>query len=129
MPIGWYQTEIVLADAETEETQPFTEFVMVYEHTKPKFERLIDALPKKLPAGWDRECIPSEFLQPQVDGWIEEFFDTEEDNIGNCLDLDIVRIARHLAQKAVAPPFHPFEVRNRYDLDTFAKTLASKDDA
>lgn len=126
MPIGWYQTEIVVADAETEETQPFTEFVMVYEHTKPKFERLIDALPKKLPAGWDREYIPRDFLQPQVDGWIEEFFDAEEDNIGNCLDLDIARIARHLSQKAVAPPFHPFEERNRYDLEVLAKKLLRK---
>ena len=59
MAIGWYQTEIVIADAETEETQSFTKFVMVYEQTKPKFERFIDALRKKLPAGWDRDVYPS----------------------------------------------------------------------
>lgn len=126
MPIGWYQTEMVVADAESEETQSFTEFVMVYEHTKPKFEQFIDALRQKLPAGWDREYIPTEFLQPQVDGWIEEFFNAEEDNIGNCLDLDLARIARHLGQKTVAPPFHPFEERNRYDLDVLAKKLLRK---
>jgi len=126
MPIGWYQTENIVADAETEETQSFTEFVMVYEHTKPKFEQFIDALRKKLPGGWDREYIPTEFLQPQVDGWIEEFFDAEEDNIGNCLDLDIARIARHLAQKVVGPPFHSFEERNRHDLDALAKKLLRK---
>ena len=51
MPIGWYQTNIVIADADTEDTQSFTEFVMVYEQTKPKFERFIDALRKQLPAG------------------------------------------------------------------------------
>jgi hypothetical protein len=126
MPIGWYQTEIVVADSETEETQSFTEFVMVYEHTRPKFERFIEALRKKLPAGWDQEYIPNEFLQPQVDGWIEEFFDAEEDNIGNCLNLDIARIARHLAQKVVAPPFHSFEERNRHDLGALAKKLLRK---
>ena len=69
----------------------------------------------------------AEFLQPQVEGWIEEFFDAEEDNIGNCLDLDIARIARHVAQKVVAPPFHAFEERNRHDLDALAKKTASKD--
>jgi superfamily II DNA or RNA helicase len=126
MPIGWYQTDIVVADAETEETQSFTEFVMVYEHTQPKFEQLIDAPRKKLPGGWDREYLPTEFLQPQVDGWIEEFFDAEEDNIGNCLDLDIARIARHVAQKVVAPSFHAFEERNRHDLDALAKKLLRK---
>jgi hypothetical protein len=126
MPIGWYQTETIVADAENEETQSFTEFIMVYEHTQPKFERFIDALRKKLPAGWDRDDIPAEFIQPQVDGWLEEFFDAEEDNIGNCLALDIARIARHLTQKVVAPPFHSFEERNRHDLDALAKTMLRK---
>jgi len=49
MPIGWYQTEIVAASAEDEEPQCFTEFAMVYEHTKPKFERYIEAVRKRMP--------------------------------------------------------------------------------
>ena len=40
MPLGWYQTEFVVATSEDglEETQAFIEFVMAYEETRPKFE-------------------------------------------------------------------------------------------
>src|SRR5882724_977067 len=57
---------------------------------------------------------------------MEEFFNAEEDNIGHGLDLDIARIARHVSQKAAAPPFHGFEERNRHDLDALAKKLLRK---
>jgi len=126
MPIGWYQTEIVVSDAENEETQSFVEFVMVYEHTRQKFERFIKTLRKTMPAGWDREFIKSEFMEPQIGEWVSEFFDAEEDNIGNCLDLDIARIARHIAQKSVPPQFHEFEERDQYNLDTLARQLMRK---
>lgn len=126
MPIGWYQTEIVVSDAENEETQSFTEFVMVYEQTKPKFETFIKSVQRKIPADWDREFIEAEFMQPQVEGWMEEFFDVKEDNIGNCLDLDVVRTVRHIAQKKVGPRFHAFEEREQYNLDALATKLVHK---
>jgi superfamily II DNA or RNA helicase len=126
MPIGWYQTEIVASSKEDEEPQSFTEFVMVYEHTKPKFEQYIEAVRETLPSGWDREFVPPEFVHPQVEGWVQQFFDPTEDDIGRCLDLDVARIARHLAQKLVPPQFHPFEERDRHNLDELAKTHRRK---
>jgi hypothetical protein len=36
------------------------------------------------------------------------------------LDVDLIRIARHIAQKQTEPEFYSFEDRERYDLDGIA---------
>jgi hypothetical protein len=56
-----------------------------------------------------------------VDAWVAEFFDREMDDIGNTLDLDLIRIARHIAQKQAKPQFNSFEEREKYDLDGIAR--------
>ena len=50
-----------------------------------------------------------------------EFFDREIDDIGNTRDLDLIRIARHIAQKQTEPQFYSFEEREKYDLDGIAR--------
>ena len=50
-----------------------------------------------------------------------EFFDRELDDIGNTLELDLIRIARHIAQKQTEPQFYSFEDREKYDLDGIAR--------
>ena len=50
-----------------------------------------------------------------------EFFDRELDDIGNTLELDLIRIARHIAQKQAKPQFYSFEEREKYDLDEIAR--------
>jgi hypothetical protein len=125
-PIGWYQTECVISESETEETQSFSEFVMVYEQTEAKFDSFIEEFIRKVPAGWDREYIPEEFLRPQVDAWIAKYFDKTEDDFGSSLELDLVRFARHLAQKMVVPQFFPFKERKQFDLDTLAHGLMNR---
>ena len=100
---------------------------MVYDQTKSKFEQFIEALRKTLPVSSGPGQYPElEFIQPQVEGWIEEFFVAEEDNIGNCLDVDIERIARHVAEKMVPPTFHAFEEQKRHNIDALAKTILRK---
>lgn len=122
MPVGWYQTEFVVSsDDETEETQAFTEFVMVYEETKPKFENFIEAFLDDMPEGWDREHLPPEWTQPQTAAWASEFFDRETDEIGGSIDLDLIRVARHIAQNQSRPEFYTFEERDRHDLDEIAR--------
>jgi 5-methylcytosine-specific restriction endonuclease McrA len=59
--------------------------------------------------------------EPQVDAWVAEFFDRETDDIGKTLDLDLIRIARHVAQRQAKPEFHSFEEREKYDLDGIAR--------
>jgi hypothetical protein len=43
------------------------------------------------------------------------------DDIGNALELDLIRIARHIAQKQAKPQFYSFEEREKYDLDEIAR--------
>lgn len=123
MPVGWYQTEFVVANSGDglEETQAFAEFVMVYDDTTAKFDKFMKQFLRRMPEGWDREFLPPEWTKPQVDAWVAEFFDRESDDIGDTLDLDLVRIARHIAQKQAMPQFHSFEERDNYDLDGIAR--------
>ena len=123
MPTGWFQTEFVVAASEDgmEETQSFVEFVMVYEEATEKFEKFMKHFLRQMPEGWDREFLSPEWTKPQVDAWVAEFFDRDTDDIGNTLDLDLIRIARHIAQKQAKPEFHSFEEREKYDLDGIAR--------
>ena len=123
MPAGWFQTEFVVASSEDalEETQLFVEFVMVYEDASAKFEKFMNHFLRQMPEGWDREFLPPEWTKPQVDAWLAEFFDREIDDIGNTLDLDLIRIARHIAQKQAKPQFYSFDEREKYDLDGIAR--------
>ena len=123
MPTGWFQTEFVVGASEDsmEETQAFVEFVMVYEDATAKFDKFMKHFLHKMPEGWDREFLTPEWMKPQVDAWVAEFFDLETDDIGKTLELDLVRIARHIAQKQCKPQFYSFEERSKYDLDGIAR--------
>ena len=90
---------------------------MAYEDATAKFQKFTNHFLRQMPEGWDREFLPSEWTKPQVDVWLAEFFDREIDDIGNTLDLDLIRIARHIAQKQAEPQFNSFEDREKYDLD------------
>lgn len=123
MPTGWFQTEFVVAPTEDGlgENQAFIEFVMVYEDTVTKFQKFMSHFLRQMPEGWDREFIAPDWMKPQVDAWLGEFFDRDNDDIGNTLELDLARIARHIAQKQALPHFHSFEERAKYDLDGIAR--------
>jgi len=127
MPVGWYQTENLVALNENgiEEAREFTEFVMVYEQTLPKFQKFISDFSKKMPAGWDKESFEEEWMRPQIEEWIETYFESEEDDIGNSLFQDLARIAKHIAQKQNEPQFVLFEERSKYDLDEIVKPRLS----
>jgi superfamily II DNA or RNA helicase len=123
MPTGWFQTEFVVTASGDglDETQAFVEFVMVYEDSAAKFEMFMKHFLRQMPEGWDREFLSPEWMKPQVAAWVTEFFDRETDDIGNSLDLDLIRIARHIAQKQAIPAFNSFEEREKYDLDAIAR--------
>ncbi len=125
LPIGWFQTEITVSTSEEQfdEMQSFSEFIMVYEHTKPEFDTFIAAISKKLPDVWAKEYLSPEEMQPQVNQWIETYFDRENDGVESVLESDLIKIARHIAQKQNAPIYYPFEDRDKYDLDELARKL------
>jgi 5-methylcytosine-specific restriction endonuclease McrA len=119
IPVGWYQIEITVGDTveDFDQMQSFTEFVMVYERTKAKFEQFIQDASQGLESDWAKEYLSSEWMAPRVSRWIEQYFDPQQDNIGNTLGLDLIRIARHIAQNQVPPHWVAFEERERHDLD------------
>lgn len=59
LPVGWYQVELTVnTSAEgRDEMQSFTEFVMVYEHTHPKFEQFMAAVAPTISDEWARENL------------------------------------------------------------------------
>lgn len=59
MPVGWYQTDFTVNTSEDnfDEMTSFTEFIMVYEHTKPKFEKFMDAISDNLTDEWSKEYL------------------------------------------------------------------------
>jgi len=129
MPAGWYQTEYVSANSDAEQPQSLTQFVVVYEHTKPKFDELIQGLlaPDAIPGGWDREHLPMGDAQSQVSTWVSRFFCPDEDDLGGTLAIDVMRIARHIAQRAAAPAYYSFEDRDQHNLDALAARVLRKD--
>ena len=125
-PTGWYKTEIVYADADNsnESMEGFIEFVMVYEHTSCKFETFIDFIVStNLPDEWSKEYLDDEWMQPQVEQWIDKYFDHKTDNFGNKLGSDLIKIVRHIAQNQSTPLYHSFEQRETYDLDKIAQKV------
>ncbi len=127
-PIGWYKTEIVYADADNkhESTEAFTEFIMVYEHTKYKFEAFIKSIPfANLRDKWSKEYVDDKLMRPQVEEWIDKYFDRKVDDIGQKLQSDLIKIVRHIARNPdqSAPSYHSFEERELYDLDKLAYKL------
>ncbi|WP_228058365.1 DEAD/DEAH box helicase family protein [Nostoc sp. LEGE 12447] len=122
-PIGWYKTEIVYADVDNkhESMESFTEFVMVYEHTKSKFDSFILFIRStNLLDEWSKEYLDDKWMQSQVQQWISDGFERKTDNIGEKLDSDLIKIVRHIAQNQSVPIYHPFEERELYDLDKIA---------
>jgi len=129
MPAGWYQTEYVSASSDVEQPQSLTQFVVVYEHTKAKFDGLIRALlsPKAIPLGWDREHLPMADAEGQVSTWASRFFRPDEDDLGGTLAMDVMRIARHVAQRTAAPAYYSFEDRDQHNLDALAARVLRRD--
>jgi len=127
-PIGWYKTEIVYADSDNnnDSMEAFTEFVMVYEHTQSKIESFISfILGSNLLDEWSKEYLNDEWMQPQVEEWIDKYFHYEADDIGRRLSSDLIKIVRHIAQDDLhtKPPYHSFAEREIYDLDKIAHEL------
>lgn len=119
LPIGWYETVITYADADDDydSMETFTQFIMVYDHSKYKFKSFIADITSQIPDEWSKEYINEKLMKYKVEEWIDKFFDRDNDDIGNRLVSDLINIARHIAQNQTEPVYHTFEERELYDLD------------
>ncbi|MEN9373750.1 MAG: hypothetical protein RIR79_1302 [Pseudomonadota bacterium] len=118
LPLGWYETEITINVEE--ETNTFKEFVIVYPNMQEKFEKFIKGIFNNLSSEWENENLSDEWMRPHVSSWIDCYFDKEQDDKNKTLDLDLIRIARHIAQSGKPPVFFTFEERNKHDLSQIA---------
>jgi len=124
LPIGWYETQIVSKVGETDETDIFTEYVMVYSNSINAYERFIDGLLNTIPEDWSHEDYALLPIQRDVARWMAQYFEPSQD-IANMLHDDVVRIARHIAYHGTKPKFHYFAEREQYDMDMLAKELVT----
>ena len=124
MPLGWYDTQIVSKVGDADETDSFTEFVMVYSNTLKSYERFIDGMLNTISEEWAHEDPAALPIGRDVARWITQYFDPALD-IANMLHDDVVRIARHIAYHGTKPKFHYFAEREDYDLDALAKELVA----
>lgn len=126
VPVGWYQTEIIrnIKDDSSdtkEEMQTFFEFVMVYNNSKDRIEKLIKDKFDEIPEEWSDEKLDEKTLYPKINSWINEYFDSREEIIGPNLDSDLMKICRHIAIHGSIPEYHSFADRERFDLSKLAR--------
>ncbi|AKQ46409.1 hypothetical protein TH63_13505 [Rufibacter radiotolerans] len=120
IPVGWYETEILVTVEDS--TEYFREYVIVFESTRPKFEQFISYAKENLSVEWEKDNLDEDYAQHQAEEWVTKFF-SEEDNSTNTLDLDLIKIARHLAQAKAIPAFFSFAERDSHDLSRIAREL------
>ncbi|NLW48306.1 MAG: type III restriction endonuclease subunit R, partial [Firmicutes bacterium] len=125
IPIGWYQVEFVMdvSEGTTEEMQGFKEYVLIYEHTRDKFDRLIKDSLKELAPEWSQEKLADDWLQNHADSFVRKYFNTSEDDLGNSLTDSVIKILRHIGQNQERPEYISFDIRDQHDLDKVAEEL------
>lgn len=124
IPVGWYRFELSIFskdDDGNESTGTYMEFVMVFEHNKNKFEKFISEIKNQLSNDWENDDLSDEWMKPQVLKWIEKYFD-KDDDIGQTLYFDLIKLARNIAQNKTRI-FHSFKERKLHDLDKIAEEL------
>jgi hypothetical protein len=120
LPVGWYETEVTINVGN--DTDTYREFVVVSEQSQPKFERFIKEKLSKLDSQWEDESLGDGITQQQAAIWVTEFFDSTDDATG-LLAIDLIKMARHMAQAKQAPTFQAFAERSRHDLGKIAGDL------
>ncbi len=118
IPVGWYETE-VLIDVQGE-TNVYKEFVIVHQNTQDSFKKLLEGIDRELSPIWEDESLDLESVQSEIADWVVKYFGSEKYGAHQRFDLDIIKIARHVAQAKAQPKFYSFVERDKHDLSQFA---------
>jgi superfamily II DNA or RNA helicase len=119
LPLGWYRTMFDARVPGTDDVEPVDLLVMVYQDERDGFEALIKHLQGEVPDALADEAATLEQHAKRVAQWREKFLG----GVGRSaidLEVEILQIARHIAQRGSAPQFFEFEVRADHDLDPIA---------
>lgn len=127
LPVGWYRVEFAAKQLDTEEIEHVRRLVMVFEHEREGYERLIRELRTNAKNDFYDEGVQLEAVSSIVAELQRTFFSSAQEHFGSNLSQDIFSIARHIAQTNAEPRFFNFEERDKHDLDLVAEELIAKD--
>jgi superfamily II DNA or RNA helicase len=118
IPVGWYETEALINVQG--EINVYKEFVIVYQNTQHCFKNLVDSIGRELSPIWEEENLDLESVQPIIIDLVEKYFGSVKYGSHQALDLDVIKIARHVSQTKEQPSFYSFAERDKHDLSRFA---------
>ena len=126
LPVGWYRVEYAAKQRDTEEIENIRRLVMVFEHEREGYERLIkELLTNPNPSFYD-EGVQLQDVHSVISELQRCFFPNNEEHFGSNLSQDIFSIARHVAQIGTTPKFFDFVEREHHNLDDVAEELITK---
>ncbi len=120
LPLGWYNTLFDARIPGSDDVEEMDLLAMVYEDEQASFTALITHLLAQVPEALVDESATLADHQELVSGWRDAFFG-EVGRSASDLDVEILQIARHIAQRGTAPAFFAFEVRADHDLESIAQ--------
>ena len=121
LPAGWYHVRFEAVVLGTEDVEPVNRLVMVFESEVEAFGRLVDRLRRLNLDEFEGEGLTFDLVRDQIAALEQEFFGENDARIGD-RSVDVLAVARHMAQNDGSPPeFFPFDARNQHDLDTIAQ--------
>lgn len=127
LPVGWYLVDYTAQLNGSDNLEPVKRLVMVFDHEKEGYERLVNGLNPKGLNRFEDENVQFEDVSSLVEDQRIEFFPEPQSHFGSNLNQDIFSILRHVAQNRSPPRFFQFEERDNYDLDLIAKEHIDKD--
>ena len=126
MPVGWYRVTFDVCLADSDEIETREELVLVFDDEREGFEKLVKALLKGVPSGFENEHISLDDHRHQVEEWRAQYLAGVGRTPGELL-RDIFHVGRHFGQGHGTPAFFPFEVVRDHDLDELANDIIERD--
>lgn len=123
LPIGWYRVEYYACVEGTDDIEPVSQLVMVFEDEKPAFESFIEVLKNEDLSAFAEDSVRLDNIRDRLEQWRERLFAEAEARVGGGLIEDLFSVARHMAYENQEPKFFPFDVRDQHDLDAVAQRL------
>jgi superfamily II DNA or RNA helicase len=128
LPLGWYRVEYDARDADSDDVESVSGFVVVFSDERNQFTRFVSDLQSADLDGFEDETVELDDVRDQINTWAATYFPDGLPRIGGALDHDLFRLARHTAHNDGVPPvFFAFESRNSHDLDAVAARFLSAD--
>lgn len=128
MPIGWYRVEFEALAEGSEDTEIVRQLVMVFENEKESYEKLIQHLMQATPEEFASEKIDLQLCQNYLETWRNQIFPQGETTTSADLSLNLLYIARHIAQsEGESPVFFSFSDRENHNLDKIAQKFSFED--